>query len=303
VAETQLESASKYGVSVVTLSDKDYPQYLREIFAPPPLLYVKGCREVLKRHAVSVVGTRNPTSYGKNSATTITRELVEHNLVIVSGLARGIDTFAHECCIQSQGVTIAVLGSGLDTIYPPVNRDLASKICEKGVLISEFPMGTPPEAFNFPRRNRIISGLSAAVIVVEAGLRSGSLITAQFALQQGRDIFAVPGPITSLMSVGTFNLIREGAVPARSGHEIAESLKVILSPVVQCAFTALPVFNPGLLLESEWKIFQQLSDVPVRIDDLSVMLGIEIADLYPVLLNLEIKGLIHQGSGQSFTKI
>lgn len=302
-AEKQLNWAKKLNISILTLADPSYPCYLKEIFAPPPVLYVKGKLSLLQKHAVAVVGTRTPTIYGTKVTDSICGELVEQKLVIVSGLARGIDTAAHQSCIKKSGDTIAVLGCGLDRCYPPENLALAQKIGTDGVLLSEFSLGTPPEAYNFPRRNRIISGLSAAVLVIEAGIKSGSLITAQYALQQGREIFAVPGQIISQMSQGTFNLITQGAIPARSGYEIAESLKISNLPLKNHFSCPPPVtLSIELLQDSEKKVFEQLCSIPVRIDDLSTKTGIDIAGLYPLLLNLELRGLIRQLSGHSYVK-
>lgn len=299
-AQKQLSWAEKLKISIITLLDSAYPSYLKEIFAPPPIIYLKGKISVVQKTAVAVVGTRMPTVYGKKVTDSICSELVEQKLVIVSGLARGIDTAAHQSCLIHKGETVAVQGCGLDRCYPPENRDLSEKIVENGVLLSEFPLGTPPEAYNFPRRNRIISGLSTAVLVVEAGIKSGSLITAHYALQQNREIFAVPGPINSPMSNGTFNLIREGAIPARSGYEIAESLKITTLSVKNHTSCPSAGFSMELLQDSEKEIFEQLSNVPARIDDISTKTGIEIAGLYPLLLNLELKGFIRQISGQMY---
>lgn len=297
-ARKQISWAERLKVSVLTSSDTAYPSYLKEIFAPPPVLYVKGKIDILQKHAVAIVGTRAPTMYGKKVTETICRELVEQKLVIISGLARGIDTVAHQSCVTHGGNTVAVLGCGIDKCYPSENRELSEKITENGVILSEFPLGTPPEAYNFPRRNRIISGLSAAVLVVEAGIKSGSLITAHYALQQGREIFAVPGPITSPLSAGTFNLIKDGAIPARSGYEIADSLKVTtVSHTLSCP---TPCLSLELLQDSEKVIYEQLSSVPVRIDELSDKTGVSISGLYPLLLNLELKGFIRQLSGQMY---
>jgi DNA processing protein len=299
-AQEQLNWAERLKVSVITYNDSSYPSCLKEIFAPPPIIYVKGRIEVLQRHAMAVVGTRVPTVYGKKVTESICTELVERRLVIVSGLARGIDTCAHQSCISHKGETVAVLGCGLDRCYPSENRELSEKIVENGVLLSEFPLGTPPEAYNFPRRNRIISGLSSAVLVVEAGVKSGSLITAHYALQQGREVFAVPGPISSPLSMGTFNLIKNGAVPARSGHEIAQSLKVTTLSLENQTGCPSAGFSMELLQDSEKDVFEQLSTIPVRIDDLSTRTGIPVAALYPLLLNLELKGFIRQLSGQLY---
>jgi DNA processing protein len=305
-AEAQLAWVEKEGAAVLTLASKEYPAYLKEIFAPPPVLFVKGDRSVFSHHGVAVVGTRAPTPYGKSVAGTLTAQLVERGLVIVSGLARGVDTIAHQTAIDRGGRTIAVLGCGLDRVYPAQNGPLAEKICKGGgAVVSEFPMGTPPESFNFPRRNRIISGLSAGILFVEGGERSGGLITAHFAVQQGRDVFAVPGPITSPQSNGPFNLIKEGATPARSGYEIAEALSLIENPQIKTADPAagLVLGVPlSLLSDQERQVYDRLSGTPVRIDELAETTGKTVMQLFDALLNLELKGLTRQISGQQFVR-
>ena len=302
-AQNQLQRCNDLGVTIMTLTDKDYPPYLKEIYAPPPVLYIKGRRSVFSGHAVGIVGTRNPTFYGKSAAAFITKELVECKLVIVSGLARGIDTVSHETCLQNDGFTIAVLGNGIDCTYPKSNEKLAERICSRGALISEFPLGTPPEAFNFPRRNRIISGLSAGIVVVEAPVKSGSLITAHYALQQGREIFAVPGPINSPMSAGTFNLLKDGAIPARSGKEIAESLKFFTTPDLFTSGTQCTMRLPlETLSDEECNVYNFLSNTPLSVDDLAEKCGFTIGLLLSILLNLELKGIVNQISGQLFVR-
>jgi DNA processing protein len=307
-AESQAVLAEKKGVEVFTLASPGYPPYLKEIFAPPPVLFVRGDVSVFTLPCIAIVGTRSPTAYGRAVTRSLTGELVGQGLAIASGLARGIDTIAHETCLERGGRTIAVLGCGIDIIYPSDNTVLSQKICNTGVLISEFPMGTRPEAYNFPRRNRIISGLSAGVLVVEGGEKSGGLITASYALQQGRDVFAVPGPITSPQSVGTFNLIREGAIPARSGAEIADALSLFgklrhKKPEAG----VIPGGGDGsiqlsLLSESERNIYETLSETPRRMDELSALAGRPVMQLFDALLMLELKGLVRQLSGQLYIR-
>ena len=304
-AEEQRAKAEKEHVTVLTLASPEYPPYLKEIFGPPPVIFVRGDCSVFSLHAVAVVGTRHPTLYGKNSAVSITRELVERGLVIVSGLAMGIDTYAHQTCVEQKGRTVAVLGCGIDQIVSNSNLALVKKICDTGgAVVSEFPLGTPPEPFRFPRRNRIISGLSAGVLVVEGGERSGSLITAHYALQQGRDVFAVPGPISSRLSTGTFNLIREGAIPARSGREIAEALSLIDHPNLRAAAAAGTVVSAplGLLSETEQAVYDALSDAPRRVDEIAETCGRPVMELFDLLLNLELKGLARQISGGRYIR-
>lgn len=302
-AEKQLQKAHEYNVDIMTIQDSDYPQYLKEIYAPPPVLYIKGNRSAFRNHAVGIVGTRNPTSYGRTSTVQITSELVECGLTIVSGLARGIDTVAHETALSSGGCTIAVLGCGIDYIYPKQNEKLAQQICETGLLVSEFPMGIFPDSFNFPRRNRIISGLSSGVVVIEAGLKSGSLITAHYALAQGRDVYAVPGPINSQVSTGTFNLIRDGAIPARSGREIAESLQLITSNRLNLREQCMDIKPEKMILSAEEeRVYNEIGTDPMGTDVISEKTGCAIGELLCILLNLELKGFINQISGQLFVR-
>ncbi len=300
-AHRQLERCRADGVTIVTLTDPHYPELLREIFAPPPVLFIKGDLDVFTRNAIAVVGTRSPTSYGRRATASITRELVAAGLSIVSGLARGIDAVAHQASLDAGGSTIAVLGCGVDFVYPATNRGLATRILEHGALVSEFPLGTRPLRYTFPRRNRIISGLSAGTLVVEAGKRSGSLITASYALQQGRDVFAVPGPIFSGVSDGTFNLIRSGATPVRAGGDIVDSIRTLTHSAVTPE-QVVPAFPEELLTESERTVLAGLSDTPLRFDQLSDSLGCPIAELHTVLLSLELKGAIRQLPGQQFVR-
>jgi DNA processing protein len=309
VAEAQAARAEKEGVQIFTLASERYPPYLREIFAPPPVLFVRGDVSAFTLPCIAVVGTRSPTVYGKTVTRSLTQELVGQGLVIASGLARGIDTIAHETCLERGGRTIAVLGCGIDIPYPAENAALARRIGETGILISEFPMGTRPEPFNFPRRNRIISGLAAGVLVVEGGEKSGGLITASYALAQGRDVFAVPGPITSPLSAGPFNLIREGAIPARSGREIADALALFGShrPAGKPGGETPPAAGEGiqlsLLSESERNIYETLSETPRRMDELSALAGRPVMQLFDALLMLELKGLVRQLSGQLYIRV
>jgi DNA processing protein len=307
-AVRQLEEAQRLAITVLTQSDERYPALLREIDAPPPVLFVKGNLDCFSRHCVGVVGTRRPTQYGKNAAAAIVKQLVEKQIVIVSGLAHGIDTISHQTCLDNGGTTIAVLGCGLDRVYPAANKQLAAAILERGAVVSEFECGTLPEAFNFPRRNRVISGLSAGILVVEAPTRSGSLITASYALQQGRDVFAIPGSIFSDQSDGTFNLLKSGAVPVKSGDDIIENIQTIklsaVAPKVKGYQEQVRHTMPvDLLTEAEKQLYECISSVPQRLDTLAEKAGKKIAELFDVLLNLELKGLIRQVSGQQFVRV
>lgn len=222
--EKEIALAEKSGVVILTVFDEDYPERLKNIYDPPVILYVKGSIKKEDSLAVSIVGSRKCTYYGMNMADNIAEKLAFSGVTVVSGLARGIDTAAHKGALKS-GRTIAVLGSGLGNIYPAENKPLSEKIAQNGAVVSEFPMHMPPNKNNFPQRNRIISGLSAAVLVVEAANKSGALITADFALEQGRDVFAVPGAAGRLSSAGTNSLIKQGAKLIDSAEDILEELK------------------------------------------------------------------------------
>jgi DNA processing protein len=303
-AHEQLDKIRELGGGIITRADDAYPQCLREIFASPPILYVRGDRTILRKHAVAIVGARSPTVYGKQAARKIAEELTQRNLVVISGLARGIDTVAHEATLDSGGKTVAVLGSGIDKVFPASNRTLGDRIIANGCILSEFPLGVPPEAYNFPRRNRIISGCAAAVVVVEAGEKSGSLITARYALQQGREVCAVPGPITSPLSRGTFDLIKDGAQPVRSGHELAESLTTITIPRLQYHGEKEPrPVSETVFTQDERKVLEVLSlTQPQRVDTIAEQQEMNPADLFVILLNLELKGMVQQCSGQRYVK-
>lgn len=209
---------------LLCFEDPDYPPLLRETDVAPPLLFVRGNREALKRTQIAIVGSRRASSYGQRTAFWLGRELGAAGLLVTSGLARGIDTRAHEGALEAESATVAVIGTGVDRIYPPGNERLADKIIERGALVSEFALGTPPLPLNFPRRNRIMSGLSLGTVVVEAAVKSGSLITARLAMEQNREVFAVPGPITSANSAGCHRLLRDGATLVESPSDILEEL-------------------------------------------------------------------------------
>jgi DNA processing protein len=306
-AEKRLMENERLGIAVLTWDDSGYPPLLREIYAPPPVLFVKGKTESFTQHACGVVGTRRLTQYGRSAAAAIVKQLVEKQIAIVSGLALGIDTAAHQACLDSGGTTIAVLGSGLDRIYPAANKNLAERIAETGALVSEFDLGTQPETFHFPRRNRIISGLSAGVLVVEAPEKSGSLITANYALQQGRDVFAVPGSIFSEASNGTFNLLKNGAIPVKSGADICDNIAHLHLAGVSVAgpgSNGLKLSMPlDLLSSAEKLVLDAISDGSERLDTIAEKSGKPVFDLFPLLLNLELKGAIRQVAGQRFVRV
>ena len=224
----EIERLLKENIDLITIQDKNYPKLLKEIYAPPALLYIKGNIEPNDEFSIGVVGTRNPSSYGNQITPLITTDLAKSGLTIISGLAKGIDALAHQATLNTNGRTIAVLGTGIDkkSIYPVINKQLAERITERGALISEFPIETKPNAQNFPQRNRIISGLSLGVLVIESPEKSGSLITARNALEQNRDVFAIPGNILSVNSSGTNKLIKMGAKLVSKADDIIEELNL-----------------------------------------------------------------------------
>lgn len=296
--EEELKRAEKANVSIVPNPSKDFPHLLREIQYCPFVIYLKGKKDVLSKPSVSIVGTRKCSSYGRVVTENLSSELSKRGLVIVSGLARGIDTVTHSSAIEN-GETIAVLGSGVDKIYPPENRKIAYRIEERGAIISEFPLGTKALPYHFPLRNRIISGLSYITIVVEASEKSGALITAKWALEQGRDVLSVPGPITSKESKGTNLLIKHGAKPVLGWEDVWEELPSFLK-------TQLKENVEEKKLEispQEEKILSLIPlDSEITIDELSFSSGLPVHEIFPILFQLELKGLIIENPGKSYQK-
>ncbi|NQT23051.1 MAG: DNA-protecting protein DprA [Candidatus Omnitrophica bacterium] len=223
--DKEIELIEKLGIKVITIDDKEYPSNLKHIYNPPKVLYVKGKIVPKDHYSIAVVGARKSSTYGRETAARLARELAEKSITVVSGMARGIDTYAHRGALESGGRTIAVLGCGINIIYPPENKSLMEEISKSGAVISEFPINTPPLRRNFPMRNRIISGLSFGVVVVEAAEKSGSLITASLALEQGREVFSVPGRVDTRLSRGTLALIKEGAKLVENVDDILEEVK------------------------------------------------------------------------------
>jgi DNA processing protein len=296
-----LDWVSKKGYFVITSDDPNYPETLREIFDPPYLLYGAGNAEVLKEPSVAVVGARRPTPYGRAVAEKLARDLAARGLIVVSGMALGIDSIAHWGAL-AEGRTIAVLGSGLDNIYPRENRSLFRKIAERGAVVSEFPPAMPPFAFHFPLRNRIISGLSLAVVIVEAAGRSGSLITAGLALEQGREVMAVPGNITSDLSRGCHRLIKSGAKLVETWEDVVEEFSMPLRQMFLARKEEDKEKMPELSSE-ERKIFDRLkADELTHIDELAEATTASVSEILAILLDLELKGLIHQVPGKYFQR-
>ena len=282
------------GISVLIQQDENYPKRLKELDQPPPLIYTQG--EIIPddEWSVAIVGTRRVTAYGRQVAEDIAGSLARNGLTIISGLARGVDSIAHQAALNAGGRTIAVLGSGLDRIYPPENRRLAEQIKASGVLISEYSPSTPPEASNFPQRNRLISGLSLAVIVVEAGIKSGALITANFAADQGREVFAVPGNITSPGSMGTNRLISNGAHPMLGADQVLEILELGLVAEHRSARVALP--SDAL----EAQLFETLGGEPLHIDEITNRTEIPVEKVTATLALMELKGMVRQVGGMQY---
>lgn len=289
-----MEKITVGNVQVITWLDNDYPRRLKEIDQSPPVLFIKGSINVEDDWAVAVVGTRRVTPYGRQVADEIGRFLAENGVTVVSGLARGVDAIAHQAALQAGGRTFAVLGSGVDVIYPPEHRKLAAEITRQGALISDYPVGTQPDGVNFPPRNRIISGLSLATVVVEAGEKSGALITADFAVDQGRDVFAVPGSILAAQSQGTNRLIEQGARPLLKMHEILEALKLEQIPEKQ----QTRKHNPMSI--EEQNLLSHLSSEPVHIDQLCELTGLPITNVSATLTMMELKGYITQVGGMNY---
>jgi DNA processing protein len=281
---------------LLTWSDPDYPALLRQIADPPVLLYVHGDRALLGRPQLAIVGSRNPTAVGRENALAFARDLAASGLVITSGLALGIDAAAHRGALDADGATIAVCGTGLDRIYPPGNRDLAHEIAARGALVSELPIGTPVRPGNFPVRNRIISGLSLGVLVVEAALRSGSLITARLAGEQGREVFALPGSIHSPMARGCHELIRQGAKLAETSAHILEELGAIAS-VSSRIIDADAAHADANLTAVERQLLDCLGYEPTHIDVLIDRSGLTADTVSSILLQLELRGFVLAGPG------
>lgn len=296
IGEKLADKTISQGITIFTLWDKEYPQLLKKIYDPPVLLFSIGKPLNAKEDAVAIVGTRSATQYGKRVTIKLATELSSKNIVIVSGLARGIDTVAHTATVQNKQRTIAVLGSGIDIIYPSENRKLFENILEKGTIVSEFPIGTKPEASNFPKRNRIISGLCHATIVVEAGNKSGAILTALNAVDQNREIFAVPGRIDDKQSLGCIRLIRNGAIPVQNGEQVIDNIKNRLYHQITPVQQSIKLD----LTNEEQKVFKHLSNDPLHIDLLSEKSGIGVTALLGILLSLELKGAIMQISGKQF---
>jgi len=294
--EREMQQLERHSVQALTLEDHEYPRLLRHIPLPPPVLYVRGTLLPTDELAIGVVGTRRATSYGTDMTARISRGLAEAGVTVVSGLALGIDTVAHRTALEAGGRTLAVFGCGLDTIYPPRNRQLAERVVDNGALVSEYALGTRPDARNFPVRNRIISGLSRGVVVVEAPARSGALITTSFAADQGRDVFAVPGSALSSASAGCHELIRNGASLVTAAEQILDQLDVARVEVQTQARLLLPE------TQSERMLYEIVGAEPRHVNELSIESGLAIQETSGTLLALELKGLVRQSGSQHYVR-
>ena len=289
------------GVKIIALEDEGYPMRLKELYDAPPIIYIKGSFEDVDRFSVSVVGSRSATSYGSISAESIARGLAERGITVISGMARGIDSLSHKGALKGGGRTIAVLGSGVDVVYPPENRKIYKEIIENGAVVSEFPMGTPPEPTNFPRRNRIISGLSLGVVIVEASESSGALITANLALEQNREVFAVPGNITSLRSKGTHQLIKKGARLVESAEDVLEELKFLLGGEFYLESFKKNEHHKNIeLTDDEIKVINCITHEPVYLDTIIEESRLKTEEVLGILLELELKRVVRQIPGKSY---
>jgi DNA processing protein len=299
LAQEQLSLAERKKFKISTFFDEEYPKSLKNIYDPPPLIFFKGEIRPEDQKAIAVVGSRKASSYGRMVTESLVGELASRGITIVSGLARGIDSISHQAALKAGGRTIAVLGSGLDIIYPPENRKLADGIAENGAVISEFFLGTKPEATNFPQRNRVISGLCLGIVIVEAGPKSGALLTARHALEQNREVFAVPGDIRSQGSKGTNELIKQGAKLVSS----VEDILVELNELTNASAKKERIERVEQDLPKEEKeIFKLLFVEPCHIDKISKELGLRSSEALSFLLSLELKGLVKQLPGKVFAR-
>ncbi len=290
----ELQRLDRAGVKALTWVSDEYPTNLRNIHDPPPVIYVKGELFPEDDWAVAVVGTRHASVYGKEAARRLAGDLARNGVTVVSGLAAGIDTVAHQAALEAGGRSIAVLGSGVDVVYPEQNAALARQLQEQGALVSEYPLGTKPERSNFPPRNRIISGLSLGALVVEAGVRSGALITADFAGDQGRDVFAIPGSIFQRTSEGTNRLIQDGAKPVLCVADILEELNL------QQVSTQAEVRATVPTTPTERHVLDLLSSEPTHVDELGRLSNLPPANVAGTLALLELKGLARQTGGMNY---
>ncbi len=294
----QLEKINKYNVDVLTYWDEAYPDTLKRIYDPPAFLFYKGNIDALQTPAVAIVGTRAPSNYGRLITEKFARTLAQNSFCLISGFARGVDSIAHKTALQNNAFTIAVLGNGLDVIYPPENVELFRQMSENGLILTEYPMGTRPDAGNFPKRNRIISGISIGVVVTEAGAKSGALLTAMYANDQNREVFAVPGSVFSQKSAGCHKLIRDGAALVETAEEVLDTLAPQIELRRQHKERPIPKLEGNLK-----KIYDVLSGDPLHVDQIAIQTKLSPAETLSSLLTLELMGLIRQMAGKMFVQL
>jgi len=288
------EKIESQGIKILTWQDESYPGQLKEIDQPPPVLYIRGEYLPDDLFAVAIVGTRRVTAYGRQITEEMSSFLAANGITVISGLARGVDAIAHQSTLKAGGRTIAVLGSGVDKIYPPEHRGLAEQMMERGAIISDYALGTPPDASNFPPRNRIISGLSLAVVVIEAGETSGALITAEFAAEQGREVFAVPGSILAPQSKGTNKLIQRGALPLLSMNDLMQALDLTRVGEQKAARKVIPTD------ETEARLMNVLGSEPLHVDEIRNQAELPIEKVSATLALMELKGMVRQVGGMNY---
>jgi DNA processing protein len=291
------EKIESQGIKVLTWQDESYPGRLKEIDQPPPVLFVRGEYLPDDLFAVAIVGTRRVTAYGRQITEELSSFLATNGITVVSGLARGVDAIAHQSTLKAGGRTIGVLGSGVDKLYPPEHRGLAEQMMERGAIISDYALGTPPDASNFPPRNRIISGLSLAVVVVEAGETSGALITAEFAAEQGREVFAVPGSILAPQSKGTNKLIQRGALPLLSMNDLMQALDLTRMGEQKAARKMIPADA------TEARLMNVLGSEPLHVDEIRNQAELPIEKVSATLALMELKGMVRQVGGMNYVAV
>ncbi|MBT4512199.1 MAG: DNA-protecting protein DprA [Chloroflexi bacterium] len=295
--DTEMQKLERYKIKAFVQNDPEYPSRLKEIFDAPPVLYVRGTLLPNEEWSLAVVGTRRATMYGREVTERLVTDLVRNRITIVSGLARGIDTVAHRTALDADGYTIAVTACGLDIVYPAENQKLAQQIMEHGALVSDYPLGTKPKAENFPRRNRIMSGLSLGTLVIEATEKSGALITARMALEQDREVFAIPGSVLSAASKGSNKLIRDGAKTVLEVGDILEELNLSILP------QQLELVEPIIHNDTEALILKHLADGPLHIDELCRSSCLPISIVNSTLTMMELKGMVNQLGGMNYVAV
>jgi DNA processing protein len=308
-AEKELAQVRSNGCELLNWEESAYPKLLTQIYDPPPLLYVRGNKEVLRQHAIAMVGTRRPTPYGNQITERLARDLAEQGLTIVSGLARGIDSSAHRgACAAARGGTIGVLGSGIDVIYPKENRKLFEEVEKRGAIISEFPMGTYPAPENFPVRNRIVAGIGLGVIVVQGAQYSGSLITSRLGMEFGREVYGVPGNVTEPMSFAPNELIKQGAKLVTGWQDVVEELptevRAELFPVEATTQEERASLFEGSLSPTEKRLFELIRiEEPIHVDELVETTGLSSSEALAALCEMEMRGIIRQMPGKQFVRV